>query len=112
MSKKTANKKAGTRKDLTMTQWILKEMWRNKVAYFMVAPYMILFAMFTVMPVILSIVVSFTDFNLLEWPNFVFLDNYISLFFDDDIFLIACKNTLIFAVIVGPVSYLMSFLVA
>ena len=112
MSKKTATKKAGTRKDLTKTQWILKEMVRNKVAYFMVAPYMILFAMFTVMPVILSIVVSFTDFNLLEWPNFVFLDNYISLFFDDDIFLIACKNTLIFAIIVGPVSYLMSFLVA
>ena len=112
MSKNTATKKAGTRKDLTKTQWILKEVVRNKVAYFMVAPYMILFAMFTVMPVILSIVVSFTDFNLLEWPNFVFLDNYVSLFFDDDIFLIAVKNTLIFAVVVGPVSYLMSFLVA
>ena len=112
MSKNTATKKAGTRKDLTKTQWILKEVVRNKVAYFMVAPYMILFAMFTVMPVVLSIVVSFTDFNLLEWPNFVFLDNYVSLFFDDDIFLIAIKNTLIFAVVVGPVSYLMSFLVA
>ncbi len=112
MSKKTATKKAGTRKDLTKAQWILKEVVRNKVAYFMVAPYMILFAMFTVMPVILSIVVSFTDFNLLEWPNIVWLDNYVSLFFDDDIFLIACKNTLIFAVVVGPVSYLMSFLVA
>jgi multiple sugar transport system permease protein len=58
-------------------------------------------------------VVSFTDFNMLQLPpNFVSFDNYISLFFDDDIFLIACKNTLIFAAIVGPVSYLMSFLVA
>ena len=49
---------------------------------------------------------------MLEWPNFVFLDNYITLFFDDDIFLIAVKNTFIFAVIVGPASYLMSYMVA
>ena len=60
----------------------------------------------------LSIVFSFTDFNLLEWPNFVFVDNYVRLFLDDDIFLTAVKNTFVFAIIVGPVSYLMSFLVA
>ncbi|HOA85269.1 MAG TPA: sugar ABC transporter permease, partial [Bacillota bacterium] len=85
---------------------------RNKVGYFMVAPYMILFTIFTVIPVLLSILISFTDFNMLEWPDFVFLDNYINLFLDDDIFLIAVKNTFIFAAIVGPASYLMSFLVA
>jgi len=78
----------------------------------MVAPYMILFTIFTVIPVLLSMVISFTDFNMLQWPNFVFLDNYINLFLDDDIFLIAVKNTFIFAAIVGPASYLMSFLVA
>ena len=79
----------------------------------MVAPYMLLFTIFTVLPVVLSILISFTDFNMLELPpNFVFFDNYISLFFDDDIFLLACKNTLIFAAIVGPVSYILSFLVA
>ncbi len=112
MSKRSAEKKAVARKDITMTQWVLKEMWRNKIAYVMVAPYMFLFAIFTVLPVVLSVVISFTNFNMLEWPDFVFLDNYISLFFDDDIFLIACKNTFIFACIVGPASYLMSFLVA
>ena len=85
---------------------------RNKVAYLMVAPYMLIFICFTVVPVLLSIVISFTDFNLLEMPNFVFLDNYIRLFLDDDIFIIACKNTLIFAIIVGPCSYLMSLMVA
>ena len=78
----------------------------------MVAPYMILFLIFTVFPVILSIIISFTNFNMLEMPDFVFLNNYITLFFDDDIFLIACKNTFIFAAIVGPASYLLSFLVA
>ena len=112
MPKKTAEKQAVARKDMTMGQWVWKEMKRNKIAYLMVAPYMLLFCIFTVLPVLLSIVLSFTNFNMLEMPDFIFLDNYITLFFDDDIFLIAVKNTFIFACIVGPASYLMSFLVA
>ena len=112
MPKKTAEKQAVARKDMTMGQWVWKEMKRNKIAYLMVAPYMLLFCIFTVLPVLLSMVLSFTNFNMLEMPDFIFLDNYITLFFDDDIFLIAVKNTFIFACIVGPASYLMSFLVA
>ena len=112
MPKKTAEKQAVARKDMTMGQWIWKEMKRNKIAYLMVAPYMLLFCIFTVLPVLLSMFLSFTNFNMLEMPDFIFLDNYITLFFDDDIFLIAVKNTFIFACIVGPASYLMSFLVA
>ncbi len=107
-----SKKKAVVRSDMTRAQWTWKEMKNNKVAYLMVAPYMLIFTIFTVLPVLVSIVISFTDFNLLQIPNFVFLDNYIRLFLDDDIFIIACKNTLIFAVIVGPVSYMMSLLVA
>lgn len=112
MSQKTATKKAVSRKDMTKMQWTWKEMKRNWVAYAMIAPYCIVFILFTVAPVLVSVVVSFTDFNLLEMPNFVFLDNYIRLFLDDDIFLIAIKNTFIFACVVGPASYLMSLLVA
>ena len=112
MSEITAKKKAVSRKDMTKLQWTLKEMKRNWAAYLMVAPYMIIFTCFTVIPVVLSIFISFTDFNMLELPNIVYFDNYIRLFLDDDIFLIAAKNTLIFAAIVGPVSYIMSFMVA
>ncbi len=112
MSTKTAEKKAVARKDMTMRQWIWKEMKRNKVAYLMVAPYMLIFCIFTVLPVVISVFMSFTDFNMLEMPNIVWFKNYVSLFFDDDIFLIAIKNTFIFAVLVGPASYLLSFLVA
>ena len=112
MSKKTAEKQAVARKDMTMRQWIWKEMKRNWIAYVMVAPYMLIFTVFTILPVVLSAVISFTNFNMLEWPDFVFLDNYITLFFDDEIFLTAATNTLIFAGIVGPASYLLSFLVA
>ena len=111
MATKQATKQASSR-ELTKMQWKLKEIRQNWVAYLMVAPYMILFTLFTVVPVVLSIVISFTDFNMLEFPNIVWLKNYVTLFFDDDIFLIAIKNTFIFACIVGPSSYIMSYLVA
>ena len=100
------------RKDMTKAQWTLKEMKRNYVAYIMVAPYYLVFTLFTVAPVALSIFFGFTIFNIIEPPKFIFFDNYIRLFLDDDIFIIACKNTLVFAVITGPVSYLMSFFTA
>jgi len=112
MSQKTATKKPVSRKDMTKAQWTWKEMKRNKVAYFMVAPFMLIFTCFTLLPVLLSMVLSFTDFNMLEMPSRFNLDNYIRLFLDDDIFLLALQNTFIFAVIVGPVSYIMSFMVA
>ena len=107
-----SKKKAVIRGDMTRAQWTWKEMKRNWVAYLMVAPYMLIFTLFTVVPVLLSMVISLTNFNLLEIPDIVWLENYTRLFLDDDIFIIACKNTLIFAIIVGPVSYLMSLMVA
>lgn len=112
MSQKTAAKKAVARKDMTKAQWTWKEMKRNWAGYVMVAPFMILFTIFTVVPVVLSVFFSFTDFNMLQVPNIVWFDNYIRLFLDDDIFLTAVKNTFVFAVIVGPCSYLMSLMVA
>ena len=107
-----SKKKAVVRSDMTRWQWTLKEMKNNWVGYAMVAPYMLIFTCFTVLPVVLSMVISFTNFNLLELPDIVWLENYTRLFLDDDIFVIACKNTLIFAIIVGPVSYLMALMVA
>ena len=111
MATKKASKQAASR-ELTMFQWKLREIRQNWVAYLMIAPYMILFTLFTVVPVLLSVFIGFTDFNMLELPNIVWLKNYVTLFFDDDVFLICIKNTFIFACIVGPSSYIMSFLVA
>ncbi|MBR3965079.1 MAG: sugar ABC transporter permease [Clostridia bacterium] len=97
---------------MTRWQWTWKEMKRNWVAYVMIAPFCIVFTLFTVAPVVVSLLISFTDFNLMQIPNIVWLDNYVRLFLDDDLFLTAIKNTFIFAVIVGPASYLMSLMVA
>ena len=66
-----AKEKAIIRSDMTRFQWTLMEMKKNKVGYFMTLPFFILFFIFTVVPVLLSFLLSFTTFNLLEWPTFV-----------------------------------------
>jgi multiple sugar transport system permease protein len=107
-----AKEKAVIRTDMSRFRWTLLEMKKNKVAYLMIAPFFILFTLFTIVPVVLSLILSFTNFNLLEWPDFVLLDNYIRLFLDDDVFITAIKNTLMFATVTGPGSYLLSMLLA
>ena len=86
--------------------------WKSRTAYLMLAPYFIFFFLFVVLPVLASIALSFTHFNMLEMPEFVGWANYIKLFLEDDIFIISLKNTLIFAVITGPLSYLLCLLFA
>lgn len=75
--------------------------------YIMVLPFVILFSVFIVAPVIIACALSFTDFNMLEMPKFVGFDNYFRMFLEDDTFLIAIRNTLIFAVVTGPLSYVL-----
>ncbi|MBP5236324.1 MAG: sugar ABC transporter permease [Clostridia bacterium] len=111
MSEK-AVKRPVARKDMTKLQWTLKEMRRNYIGYIFIAPFMFIFFLFTVIPVALSLVVSLTNFNMMEWPDFIFMDNYIRLFLDDDLFITALKNTIIFAVITGPTSYFLSLFTA
>lgn len=85
---------------------------RNKASYLMLAPYFIMFFFFTVLPVVMSVAFSFTYYNMLEMPEFIGWKNYIKLFLEDDIFLKALKNTLILAVVTGPVSYFLCLLFA
>ncbi len=100
------------RSEMSKMQWTWKEMKKNKTAYFMLAPFFLLFIIFTVLPVFLSMILSLTDFNMLQMPHWKGLTNYTRLFLEDDIFMLACQNTLVFALITGPVSYLLSLLIA
>ena len=111
-AKKLDEKRPLARDEMSKLQWTWKEMKRNKTAYFMLFPFLILFIIFTVLPVILSMILSLTDFNMLEMPGWQGIKNYQRLFLDDEIFILACQNTLIFAAVTGPVSYLLSLLVA
>lgn len=76
-------------------------------------PYVILFAMFILIPVIVATGLSFTYFNTIETPQWIGLRNYIELMTRDEIFMqYVLPNTIKFAFIVGPVGYFMSFILA
>ena len=90
-----------------------KEAWSlHKEKYLLIAPFAIIFVIFNLVPVAVAMGLSFTSFNMLEAPDFIGLANYIQLLAYDDVFLIAVKNTLLLAIITGPISYLMCFLFA
>ncbi|MBP3961245.1 sugar ABC transporter permease [Paenibacillus sp. DLE-14] len=91
---------------------IKTELVKNKHALVLMAPYFLIFTVFTVIPVFMSVLLSFTYFNMLEFPRFVGWDNYAQLFVADDVFLIAVKNTFLFAFITGPISYVACFIFA
>lgn len=85
----------------------------NQVPFLvLLAPFFIFFFVFTILPIMSSIVLSFTDFNMVSINNFVGFDNYIRLFLEDDIFTIALKNTMIYALVSGPVGFILSFVIA
>lgn len=85
---------------------------KHKVSYLFVLPYMIVFFIFTVLPVLVALMFSFTSYNIVETPKFIGFDNFIRLFFKDSLFLIGVKNTLILAAVLGPASYMISLLFA
>jgi len=91
---------------------LLPRIKRNKTSYLMLAPYFILFFFFTILPVLASMGLSLTYFNMLEAPKWVGWGNYVKLLLEDDLFMLALKNTLIFAVVTGPLSYLLCLLFA
>ena len=86
--------------------------WNNRSAYLLMAPFLIIFFTFTVLPVLMTIVLSFTEYNILQEPTFVGWQNYRELFVNDDEFAIALRNTVVFALITGPIGYFLSFFAA
>lgn len=82
------------------------------ISYLFMAPFLTVFAVFIIAPVMTAIYLSFTYFNVLEAPRWIGWSNYKLLFLEDDVFLIAIKNTLTFAIITGPVGLFLSFFFA
>lgn len=85
---------------------------QNRAAYLMMLPFMLLFTLFTIIPVLMSVPIGFTDFNMVELPEFVGLSNYASLFMSDKIFLQSIRVTFVSAIFTGPISYVLCFLLA
>lgn len=89
-----------------------RDLKREAPNYVLLAPYMLFFVIFTLVPVIMAMILGFTDFNMLQTPSFVGWDNFIQMFLDDSIFLVALRNTLIFACVTGPIGYVLCFMFA
>src|SRR5690625_706185 len=85
----------------------------NRTSYLFLLPYLLMFTLFIIVPVIMAIILSFTNFNTIEMPDFVGFLNYINLLTQDEIFMqYVLPNTVLFAVIVGPGGYILSFFLA
>lgn len=85
---------------------------KNWRVYLMSLPYLLFFFFFVVLPIIASVFLSFTYYNMLQAPSFIVFNNYFNLIVTDTVFLKALKNTLLFAVLTGPVSYFLCLIVA
>ncbi len=81
--------------------------------YAFLLPYLLLFTIFIVIPVVTAMVLSLTNFNGLQMPKFIGLKNYVNLITNDDVFMQhVLPNTILFSLIVGPGGYILSFLLA
>jgi len=100
---------AGLKRRSRLRIWAQKE----GTAYLFLAPYLILFLIFIVLPVAVAIGLSFTNFNAIQMPRSVGLQNYIHLLTADSVFMqYVLPNTLKFSLLVGPIGYILSFLLA
>ena len=80
-------------------EWMRK----NGTGYAFLLPFLILFAVFVIVPVAVAMYYSLTNYNMIQPARFVGMSNYSQLILDDDVFLISLKNTMVFAVITGPI---------
>lgn len=91
---------------------LMKEVWRWRVSYLLLSPFFLLFALFIIIPTVTSTALSFTYYNILQPPHWVGWQNFKTLLVDDEIFITSLMNTLYFALITGPVGYVLAFLFA
>ena len=99
------------RKKLMATD-LVRSARKHSFCYLFLRPYAVLFITFYVLPMLTSIYFSFTNYNILEKPDFIGIRNYINLFLEDEVFTIAVRNTFVIAIIIGPVGYIMAFIFA
>ena len=80
--------------------------------FVMISPFILFFFIFTIVPIVSSIFLSFTSYDMISSPTFVGLENYRRLITNDTTFSITVKNTFIFAVVSGPLGFLLAFMLA
>ncbi|MBR7132701.1 MAG: sugar ABC transporter permease [Clostridia bacterium] len=90
-----------------------KNRFRNEFSFYvMLAPFTLMFLLFLVLPIIASVALSFTSYDMVHKMDFVGFSNYFRMFVDDEVFLTTVKNTILFSFFTGPVGFLLSFVLA
>ncbi len=98
---------------MTMTDMKPKKGIKINSAYYFVGPYMILFFVFLVLLIVISVVLSFTYYDTINFPRWLGFKNYVTLFTQDaDFMQFALPTTIKYALIIGPVGYMISFIMA
>ncbi len=88
-------------------------MFNKNSHYIFLAPYILLFTTFIIVPVVMAVSLAFTNFNAIQSPDFAGFTNFVNLFTQDLIFLqYVLPNSILFALIVGPGGYLLAFFIA
>lgn len=97
----------------TNTKRILKKRWDSPVAgYMFIMPWLLGFFGFVCWPMVMSLYYSFTDYSLLEAPNWVGLKNYIKMFTVDPTFWLSLRITFIFVLVSVPLKLAFALVVA
>ena len=84
----------------------------NTVFYLILIPFMGLFLLFNIIPVISSMLLSLFDYDMVSTPIWNGLGNYIRMFTEDETFLKVLGNTLKFSIVAGPLSFMLAFMLA
>jgi len=112
-SARTAAPKPGAPRIAGRVVRFAKECWRDRLSYLFLAPFLVCFAAFIAVPVLMAAFLSATSFNGIGFPRFVGASHYINMLTQDFVFMKhTLPNTLKFAVIVGPGGYILSFVFA
>ena len=80
--------------------------------YLFMVPFVSLFLLFTVIPILASVFLSFFDYDMVSTPIWIGFDNYIRMFTSDELFFTVLGNSLKFGILVGPGGYILAFLLA
>ena len=76
---------------------------------FFLGPYMVVFFVWTILPGIVSYFIAFMQFNTIEFPVWVGLQNYQRLFLSEEYFTLCLSNSLVLGTLSGVINYLFAF---
>lgn len=84
---------------------------QQNIAYLFILLPVLLLIVFVVIPIVMALYYSFTDYNIIEKANWVGFSNF-SRIFQDEFFFISLKNTAIYTLLYVPLGLIVSLIAA